>query len=358
MHDDQLRSLFRTLERADEPDPAFADALFERLTSTAARPAGRRAPSLLLAAALLVAALGASVAVGSGLIKLPGLSREPLPAPTASTSTQPTQPVATATPPATASPTPTVEATPSEPAPDLAGDDLVETAVDGLSVRAGTGVASQKLRSLAAGEQAFVIGGPRDADGYWWYRLSGLGVPLDSGCVDALTCPSWTGWVAAADLDGTPWLVPSSMNCPESPMNVAELGPGLSNLQRLVCYGNDSITFRGYWPTLPPDAGLGGVCELPHGEPAWLECPTYTALDPQASGGEGSLGYLPLYVDPGTGVAMPERGRWVEVTAHLDDPAAEGCATPNPPDLDAAQHLLQCRSKLVVESVRGVDGPY
>lgn len=360
MTDDQLTRLLGTLDRGDEPDDAFADALFARLTASAPTVRRSRGPWLLLAAVLMFTAVAAGAAVGSGVIKLPGLSRNPLPAPSGSpAASQPTSSpslVATPTPSPTSSPTPSDSA---GPRPALAPDDVVSAAVNGLAVRFAAGTDNDKLRSLVAGEQAFVMEGPRSASGYWWYRLSGLGVPLNSGCISELGCPVWSGWVAAADTDGTSWLVSSSLDCPTPPLNVAELGP-LTGLQRLACYGIRSITFRGYWPMLPPDAGLGGVCETPNGEPSWLECQNtnYTRLDPQASGSEGSVGYLPLNIDPASGVAMPPRGQWVEVTAHVDDRAAQGCTTPKPPDLDEIAHLLECRSALVVESVRTVDGPY
>jgi hypothetical protein len=66
-------------------------------------------------------------------------------------------------------------------------------------------------------------------------------------------------------------------------------------------------------------------------------------------------------VDPASGVVMPERGTWIELTVHLDDPAAQSC------DEDAAgimgeermpeQWVLDCRAELVVESATAVDGP-
>ena len=143
MHEDQLRRLFQSLKRNDEPEPAFADALFNQLSLTARTPARSRAPFLLLAAALLVAALGASVAVGSGLIKLPGLSREPLPAPSATQSEL-------ATPSASPSSTPSAEPTPRRTAPPVAlnADDIVESAVDGLVVRRGARLFTEKIGSL------------------------------------------------------------------------------------------------------------------------------------------------------------------------------------------------------------------
>ncbi len=364
MRDDHLAQLLHSLDHIAEPDAVFADDLFARLSSTAAaRARGRsRTPFLLLAATLMLVALGGGMALGSGLIKLPGLSREPLPAPSAS---------ATATSLPSASVQATVSAavnsTPSPiPAATLASDQIVHSTVDGLEVRRSTGIDGERLGSMAAGMEAFVVGGPREVDGYNWYKLSGLGLPPSSGCVsaeqtDPFECPVWGGWVAAGDKDGTPWLEPSSPDCPPSPMNLEDLGPGRSDLQRLACYGNQTITFRGWWPKLPQDAGLGGLCEVSDPTPRWLVCQNinYNLLDPSPSG--DGLGLLRISINPATGVTMPERGQWVEVTAHLDDPAAEQCydAGANyPPDVDPGERVLDCRGQLAVESVKVVDGIY
>jgi hypothetical protein len=58
---------------------------------------------------------------------------------------------------------------------------------------------------------------------------------------------------------------------------------------------------------------------------------------------------------------MPERGTWVEVRVHLDDPLAQEC------DEDASgapaeertpeQIVLDCRVEAVLEEAQAVDGP-
>ena len=112
MNDEQLTRLFRSLDEAAEPDPAFGDALFARLEREAGLVPSRRPSSVrwvLLAAAMLVAlALGTAVAIGSGLIKLPIVADLQSPTPTASASAQPTNtPLASGTPAASATPVPT-----------------------------------------------------------------------------------------------------------------------------------------------------------------------------------------------------------------------------------------------------------
>ena len=85
MHDDELRRQMRALDADFAPDPHFADSLFTQLTVEAR---GGRTGSgrlvLLLAAALLIVALGAGVVLGSGMLKLPLVADEsgsPVPSP-------------------------------------------------------------------------------------------------------------------------------------------------------------------------------------------------------------------------------------------------------------------------------------
>ncbi|TMB52077.1 MAG: hypothetical protein E6J50_02800 [Chloroflexi bacterium] len=109
MNDEQLTRLFRSLDEQAEPDAAFADALFARLEREA-HLGGRRRMSgtwaLVAAALLLAGAVGAAVAVGSGLLKLPFVvvvaseTPEPTSTPFASASPIPSESAA-------ASPTPT-----------------------------------------------------------------------------------------------------------------------------------------------------------------------------------------------------------------------------------------------------------
>jgi hypothetical protein len=75
MNDEQLTRLFRSLDEPAEPRAAFADGLFadlERMTSGATARRRTSVRWLLVAATLLlVASLGAALAIGSGLLKLP-----------------------------------------------------------------------------------------------------------------------------------------------------------------------------------------------------------------------------------------------------------------------------------------------
>jgi hypothetical protein len=351
MHDDHLTHLLRSLEERSEPDPTFADELFAQLSTAAAqRSRGGRSLFVLLAAGLMLAALSAGIAVGSGLVHLPGLSREPLPAPTAvPTATAAASTPATST--ATASAAPTTQ--PAVPA-TLAADTIVESLIDGLTVRGGTGLSAPKLGSVAVGQQAFVIGGPREADGYSWYRLSGLGVPQNSGCTgeeptDPFGCPIWMGWAAAADLDGTAWLAPSRIDCPTSPLGPDDFDTDITRIRQLACHGNTPLTVQGYWP-IPPN-GSDGICPVPD-DLQWIGCNedlTHLTASEDAGFLEGPIFMLVAPPD----VTMPEPGQWLEVTGHYDDPIAEECLWGD----DPGASILNCRTQFVVDTARPVAPP-
>ena len=169
------------------------------------------------------------------------------------------------------------------------------------------------------------------ADGYDWYQFSALGLPPNTGCagdpieVGPLGCPTWLGWVAGASLDGEAWIEPSSLDCPESPMNMEALALARGDMERLGCYQDATVTVRGWWPASPGE-GLGGACAS--GPPAgWLYCSNinYNLVlmdDMEHDEGVG----LKVYIDPESGVTMPQRGQWIEIVGHFDDPAAQGYA--------------------------------
>ena len=258
-------------------------------------------------------------------------------------------------------------ALPSVAPNDVALGTVVVTTVDGLSVRAEPGTDAERLGGLANGAPSFVVGGPADAGGYRWYLVSGLGLPPNTGCTgplenDPYNCPVWFGWVASGDTDGTPWLTEQPQECPEAPIAFEDIVFGMSDLMRLACYGSDPITFRAWWPELPDVAEPGGACLAEATPSGWLLCQNVNdrlvAIDDTDP--DGGMG-LRVSIDPASGVVMPERGTWLELTVHLDDPAAQGCGEDaigamveeQPPEW----WVLFCRGQLVVDGVTAVDGP-
>ncbi|MCV0402930.1 MAG: hypothetical protein K5924_04360 [Chloroflexi bacterium] len=187
MHDDQIRGLLRALEVDREPDPAFAEALFGRLSLTARTAEPRRSPFLLLAAALLLVTLVAAAAFGSGLVRLPlVVDASASPEPSASM-------VASPEPASSASTQPTTAATPLESAAptNLAGRILFAEG-DGLRLRSEPSGAGDVVATLRRGQLMGTSGNVETADGMDWYEVRiGPGTSL-------------TGWVAAGSDHG--WL--------------------------------------------------------------------------------------------------------------------------------------------------------
>jgi hypothetical protein len=291
----------------------------------------------------------------------PGPSTEPTPSPTAGA----TQGVSASAVPS-AGPSASAAAAPSAGPTDVALDTIVVTTVDGLSVRAEPGTGAERLGSLANGSPSFVAGGPADADGYRWYLVSGLGLPPNTGCAgplenDPYNCPVWYGWVASGDTDGTPWLTKQPQECAKAPIDFEEIVFGVTDLMRLACFGSEPTTFRAWWPELPDEAEPGGVCLAQDAPSGWLVCQhTNDAMVAIYDADLAGIG-LRISVDPASGVMMPERGTWLELTVHLDDPAAQSCGN----DAVGAmaeewmpeQWVLFCRGQLVVDAVTKVDGP-
>jgi hypothetical protein len=249
--------------------------------------------------------------------------------------------------------------------PDLAADTIVATTVANLTVRGAPGLGAERLGSLEEGALSFVAGGPADADGFRWYLVSGLGLPPNSGCAgdpetDPYNCPIWFGWVAAASETGEPWLVDQDIACPTDPLTAENLAVGRTALERLACFGSDPITFRGWWPEIPEDAGLGGACAFQEEPSGWLLCQNINDNLILTDDTEDFFGIgVAVSIDPSTDAAMPERRTWVEVRAHLDDPAAQSCGEDAnaESELAAEQLVLNCRAQMALEEAQAVDGP-
>jgi hypothetical protein len=234
---------------------------------------------------------------------------------------------------------------------------LVRATAARLRVREAPGLAAQSLGTLPDGARSIVVEGPVGADGHEWYRVHALGLPMGTGCTgpyetDPFSCPGWFGWVAASGADGAAWLVEDTASCPDWPeTRVSEelVFGGRGPLEYLACFGAEDRTLVGFYPTIPDDAGLGGVCESPEGLD-WLACdPGYEQLMLDAQDDFFAEGFR-LAIPPE--VAMPERGHMIEVTGHYDDPAARECTHGTPPE----ETVLFCRARFVVTSARAVGG--
>jgi hypothetical protein len=252
-------------------------------------------------------------------------------------------------------------------APDLATDIVVATMVESLTVREAPGIDAERLGTLEGGALSFVADGPTEADGFHWYLVSGLGLPPQSGCAgpfetEPFNCPIWFGWVAAASESGEPWLVEHEIACPQEPYTAEGLALARTALERLACLGSEPFTFRGYWPEIPDDAELGGACTAEDSPSGWLICQNINNNTIVIDESQDMFGIgIRISIDPASDATMPERGTWVEVRVHFDDPAAQSC------DEDATgasaeertpeQIVLMCRVEAVLEAAQAVDGP-
>jgi len=172
----------------------------------------------------------------------------------------------------------------------------------------------------------------------------------------------WFGWLAGSASNGDPWLGPHAIECPTAPLDAERLILGRSDIERLSCFGSERITFRAFWPEIPDDAGLGGACAAASAPSGWLYCQNInvdyvTVNEREGFGGVG----VAVSIHPASGLVMPSRGTWIELTVHLDDPAADGCAdaaeTVGDEHREPSQVILDCRAEMVVEAVTAVDGP-
>ncbi|MEO7266727.1 MAG: hypothetical protein ABIY36_01815 [Candidatus Limnocylindria bacterium] len=282
-----------------------------------------------------------------------------------------------ATPPASGSDEPSPSIDPSatdiasptaDPAAHPAGT-VVSTSVDLLSVRTGPSIDVTRLGSLALGEPAYVVAGPTAADGFQWYQVAGLGIPWGHGCTtgetEPITCPNWFGWVADASDAGEPWLTVHDLGCPARPLTAESVMVDRTKIERLACFGSDAFTFRAWWPPVPEDAAVGGACSAQDEPSGWLLCQNinynFVMLDEDQGFGPPGIGAV-VSINPGSALSMPAPRQWVELTVHLDDPAAQGCddaaaADDGYSDAPDEQLVLECRAEMVVESVEVVAGP-
>ncbi len=261
-------------------------------------------------------------------------------------------PSVTPTPAPTDTPSPTPAAT---PIPPLAKLSLATVAVGSLNVRVAPSASAALLKvptfaggknPLTSGDQVLVVDGPVDADGYRWYAV---GLSQDPGYTSASTP---VGWVAAAS-GATAWLVPDTNACPKPGVTAIS---AMSFIARVGCFGPGSISFAAHQAAIPLDAGLGGACQPPPGQPGWLVCDNIGYDWVNADGGTTWL--LLLHFDPATGVSptglapVGTIGPAYQITGHFDDPAAQACsANTDPKDVGQLSDWLTCATKFVVETL-------
>lgn len=297
-----------------------------------------RADAALAVVLLLVLASCGNVATPSPESSLP-------PSPTATE-------MPTATPTATGTSLPSSGAVPEPPV--FQNQTIALVRVGGLNVRTAPSTSAPmqqdvtgKALSLSAGDQVLVLSGPQWADGNWWLTVA---LPQDSGLYAA---PIPVGWAAAGTRD-EPWIEASSPTCPDPAVDaLAEM----QGIDRIACYSSSPLTFDARIASAPPDAGLGGACDVDDTYPRWLMCDHVNYNWINLDGGPDWL--LQLHFDPDGSVAPTGladagvTGAAIRVTGHFDDPASARCVTASEPSsLEAQSQRLTCAAKLVVDSLQ------
>jgi hypothetical protein len=242
-------------------------------------------------------------------------------------------------------------------------DALAEVRVDSLNVRAGPALDARRLGTLSSGELAYVVAGPTEADGYTWYELASVR-QRSRDCAPSVGCNRWFGWAAALTPQGDKWIVPREIDCPTTLNTSAYLS--LWPAERLVCAGHDAWTIVAY--LAPKEGGRGCPPDIWIPVPGWLHgCsllfpqPEASELDDDSRLHASVSPVLKECADPRDATCPFEalKGSWIQMNAHLDDPAARTChlelssefneAPYPPPDPDLV--VFACRQQLVVTEV-------
>ncbi len=232
---------------------------------------------------------------------------------------------------------------------ELVVPSFVSVIADALQVRQAPGLSGEPLldsyscidnpypncgRPILVGTETpnvdlYLVDGPVEVEGYVWYLVATEG-------------PAVLGWVAAGD-DADSWLVSAARSCPSQPLELADVTVlSTSRLLLLHCFSGQAMTFRGWYPALPPGEQETSL-EQCQAERAWLLCNSvFQILRLEPGNWAGNADYLAFVIDPAAGISMPARSQWVEVTGAFDHPSAGTCGD--------AGVVLHCRTIFAVSS--------
>jgi hypothetical protein len=250
------------------------------------------------------------------------------------------------------------DAASTPPPSQAAGPELAifSSTVNGLRLRAAPTLTADvvefltgnpAVRRIDAGQLLATLDGPVASDGFDWYLVQVIGGGPGSELV---------GW-AATPQEGDAWLVPSELECPAAPADLAAtmaMGPAAA----LYCSDGEELTLEGYVVT-----GFG--CNVTGNfEPLWLAhpCANMSFISPAPLGTIDRPTFLHY---PAPGVTNPtltfSDDQVVRIVGHYDDPAAAGCviepadeADPGSPGFEAsdpAADVAVCRLRFVVTDV-------
>jgi len=236
---------------------------------------------------------------------------------------------------------------------------LATVQVDNLEVRAEPGLSAPILNDanavfdaggmvrLKTGDHVMIISGAIATDGLWWVKIGADGRLAPGERTQAVV-----GW-AEAGTAADPIIEADNSWCPGEGRSLTTL-LGLSGIERFGCYSSIPIVIQAYRAKLEAD-GMGGACEAPPGQPAWLVCENINHNWVNRDGGtawEFLLHFNPATGIPATGlVEGTAPNPLLHITGHFDDEAATMCA-PNPPvTLADSEAWLDCSSLFVVDQL-------
>jgi hypothetical protein len=178
------------------------------------------------------------------------------------------------------------------------------------------------IGTVAAGEEVFVLEGPRDIGGATWYV-----VLLDPGN------RSTTVWMPVSSPEDVEAVEPA---CPVDVQAALEM----PDWDRMVCLSGRPVTL-----VAEVSHCQGGVVAV---QPEWLGYACWTA--------EKGGSRLGLHARPSSGIRFPDEVVRARITGHFDDPAALRCRyryQADPPwpwaEPSEAEQVLLCREAFVVD---------
>jgi predicted nucleic acid-binding Zn ribbon protein len=329
---------------------------------TADRQPGRRRWAWgLMAAAILLLAVGVGAAVGmlTRSSSTPGVAEQPTPTATPVPTGTDAGPIPSVAPPPTEVPTATPAPTPVSN-PILSNRAIADVLVDKLNVREAGNQNSPVLGQLGVDARVFVIGAPDIVGEMYWYRIAVVSGPYSAApefaCAGYSPCALGLGHVASP-VEGDPWLAEARIDCPASPMSADALA-ALLPLEQLHCYESREIVVSGTLNT--PCCSYFGPVQF---DPSWLARPDGPAYFMVGDSGQS----LWFRVDPAGGLDVPARGDVVRATGHFDHEASSSCRASPDPDIGAegfnperdvpsvASVVVECRARLVVTEYEIVD---
>jgi hypothetical protein len=250
--------------------------------------------------------------------------------------------------------TPSATATPADGG--LESGALALTGAEGIRLRSEPAASAAKVNQLRAGTEVIVLSGPvadaSDPTLEWWEVQ-----PSDDFCDECPLDPR-PGWMSTGP--NGDWLRLEEHDCPSISTLTAD---GWGSYPLLQCFGSDPIALEGI-----VDYGCCRGITFGTTEPAWLagdySDPVVAHL--LVSADSEQFWGPELHLAPGSSVTLGDRGTVARIIGHVDDAAAQTCATTltdEERDLNPeltwvttpALAVYHCRTQFVVDSVEVLD---